>query len=241
MFEEWHYIVICTSHKVKDAWCTIKIIHIIHVFLFKSPSLEPYGDSSLLYWYIHFTSSSSQPHHYGRLTLAQFMEGFNNLTKAVSGRLHGDSWIFRRFFVGQENSLPQYCLELLEVSLYGLFLNKWRYLCFFHGMIVFSSNLYVVCVLHFKGYHLPGSFPIPPLFQFVTSETLGGNLWYTSIRYFLFWSRCDLTKLGDYEIRGLIGSLVGWLVCVDISWWILDEGVRKWELASNYLNCGWKG
>ena len=151
------------------------------------------------------------------------------------GGPHGDSWPFFRIFsqiFGQENLIASILHESWKSLYMDFFLNKCRYL-FFHGMMVVSSKLYVVCFLHFKGYHLPGpGYPIPPLLQFVTSETLGGHLWYTSIRYVLFWSRCDLTKFGDYEIRGLIGSLVGWLVdvCnyifVDIGW-----GSKKMELA----------
>lgn len=100
----------------------------------------------------------------GRLTLAQFMDGFNNLTKAVSGKTHGDSWpflphFFRRF-LGRKIWLPQYYTKVGSLSIWTFF-DKCRYV-FFHGMMVVSSKLYVVCFLHFKGYHLPGpGYPIP--------------------------------------------------------------------------------
>lgn len=78
-----HYTVTCTHvHlirlKMHDG--TVKVIHIIHVLFFKSLSLETYGE-------LLFIDTSSLPPNRttGRLTLAQFMDGFNNLTKAVSG------------------------------------------------------------------------------------------------------------------------------------------------------------
>ena len=114
----------------------------------------------------------------------------------------------------------------------SLLVFSWNDGCFFKALCCLLPSFH-------EKYHLPEpGYPIPPLLQFVTSETLGGHLWYTSIRYVLFWSRCDLTKFGDYEIRGLIGSLVGWLVdvcMVDIGW-----GSKKMELAQSYPNFGWK-
>lgn len=67
------------------------------------------------------------------------------------GGPHGDSWpffphFFADFWAGKFDCLKY--TRKLEVSLYGLFLNKCRYL-FFHGMMVVSSKLYVVCFLHF--------------------------------------------------------------------------------------------
>ena len=151
------------------------------------------------------------------------------------GGPHGDSWPFFPHFFSDFWAGKFDCLNItrkLEVSLYGLSLINVA-TCFFQEWCFFFKSLCCFdCLLHFKGYsyHLPGpGYPIPLL---VTSETLGGHLWYTSIRYVLFWSRCDLTKFGDYEIRALIGSLVGWLVdvcnyiLVDIGW-----GSKKMELA----------
>lgn len=68
------------------------------------------------------------------------MDGFNNLTKAFRGRPLGDSWLsFPKFFADFWA-----CLNItrkLEVSLYGLFLNKlsllvfsWNDGCFFKAL-----------------------------------------------------------------------------------------------------------